>query len=210
MRRSRSVPTLTASPSRSGVMRRRVARPHDVERLRGFGKLQGDPPRLGRAVRIGAAQRHAVLQRMGVALAAHLIGQDERGGAAQPQLEGRIVQARFVGQAQPHCGDLPVGDRLVQHDQVGLPVGARAALHRADVEILRGQHLRQRHAVRLPRIGLPRHWAAAAARWSTARPARAHPPAARRSARWCRDRPGRWAGRRARSAPAPAAAAPAS
>ena len=121
-----------------------VAGVHDVQRLRRFGELQADLPRLERVALPRAADIHRVALRMAVAGAAGRVGQDKRRGAAQPQFKGRVVQPRRVGQAQPQRSDTAIRDRLVQHDQVGLLVRARGALHRADGEILRGQHLRQR------------------------------------------------------------------
>ncbi len=124
----------------------RIARGDDVERRRCCGECEHDAA----AAHAGAgivrivlrrALRQPVADRAVIAVAAGEAGERERGRGVQPQGEDRVVEARRIRQAQPQDRQPLVGQRLVQHDEIGLPVGAVAPFQRANVEIGAGQRL---------------------------------------------------------------------
>ena len=78
---------------------------------------------------------------MAIAVAAIGVGQREGGGAADAYLEGRVVEAGLVGQAQADDGDAPVRDRALQDQQVGLAGGGVRTLRGAQVEVGGGERL---------------------------------------------------------------------
>ena len=91
-----------------------VAGLHDVGRGRVTGQLQGEGAGAGRRAVLRAADG-AVPGFMGEASAAVGVRQGEGGGAADAGLEGRVVQAGLVGQAQADDGDLAVRHWAAQH-----------------------------------------------------------------------------------------------
>ena len=112
----------------------------DVEVFGVFGELEGEGS--GRAAgAVGDAAGHGVGRVVVVAVAAVGVRQAEGGGAADAELEGGVVEAGLVGEAEAHDGDLAVGDGALEDDEVGLFVLAGGAFDGFEVEVLGGEGL---------------------------------------------------------------------
>ena len=123
-----------------------IAGLQDVQRLWHRGKVQHDraPPHAGAGIvgpSTGRAQSQPVCVATAVTVAAIQAGQRERRRGAQTQAENRIVKPGFVGQQQAEDDQTLVGQRLMQHHEIGLLIRAIGTLHRPDFKVLAGQGL---------------------------------------------------------------------